>query len=184
MVTYVLKGPEALASYFTIEFKKELEAVDAAEDQVAAFAALTLYNRVDLRRRSLEAQLQTQRSQSSSELTFADIKHYGLTFAAQEATLFLCRPIMRRTVDDQVLETWHGCTINRLCIINVTTQEGIRELASWVNEIHHWGLTSHANAVEADVKHILMGRKGAKLRVSDIPVFSQPARQPGDDQDS
>lgn len=178
--TYVQRGTQALAPYFTIEFKKARQADEDAEDQVAASAALTLYNRVDLRTRSLKAQGLSPYSTSA----FADIKHFGLTFTGDWATLFVCRPMICETAgNEEVGDPWDGCTIGLLRQLRVVIEDDVKELASWVNEIHFWGLTVHADAVEADVKHILLSRRTVNLRVSDIQGAAQSAEHTGDDQD-
>lgn len=51
--------------------------------------------------------------------------------------------------------TWHGSVMSCLIKGDCSNPRGVALLESWVNEIHRWDLTKHAQSVQRDVKAIL-----------------------------
>lgn len=103
-----------------------------------------------------------------------DIKHYGITFQGPNFIVHCIRPAQlsripvfkgqgpnqtastQATTSDDALGKpsliWHGCIMTRLAQSDCGERSGVKSLESWINEIHHWGLTAHAESVQRDIK--------------------------------
>lgn len=138
--------------YLTIEFKRDDSEEQVAWNQVAAAAALALYNRFRLRQEALGQHCDLKQLQV--------IRHYGMTFTGSCYSIWIILP----QVTPQ--SKWRGCRMDRLFQGDCTTQAGVRDLIDWINEIHCWGLTLHGPECAKDVKLSLKARS-CGFRVSD-----------------
>lgn len=73
-----------------------------------------------------------------------------------------------KTVDG----AWTGCKAIYLDGGNCRTEQGVRRLLQWINEIHRWGLCEYALGCEDDIKHIL-SRAPNNVRVSGVGIGDQ-----------
>lgn len=167
---FVLPGPRVTAPYFTIEFKKDGSDLLQAEDQLAGSVALILYNRLQLRCRSLRESGRTPDTWGHQD--FADLKHYGIVFAGHEASIYMASPTLE--FQDTVLSTdpvwtpWRGCSLVPLSVLSANEAELVIDLRRWINEIHNWGLGAYRKAVQFDVK-LIFHHTGGKGKVSWTP---------------
>lgn len=142
--------------YLTIEFKKDDSSDLVARGQVAAAAALALYNRFRLR----DEGLQSSRKQWNSERVKV-LRHYGITLQASAYIIWVVEPNLTSKF------AWNGCTMSWLFGDNCKRPFGVRQLINWINEIHCWGLTVHGPMCEKDLKRCIVGNQGS-YRLSDI----------------
>lgn len=142
--------------YLTIEFKRDDSEEQVAWNQVAAAAALALYNRFQLRQEVLEA-LGQHWDMKQLQL----LRHYGMTFTGSCYNIWIIWPQVTTK------SKWSGCRMDRLFQGDCTTQAGVRDLIDWINEIHCWGLTTHGPECASDVKLSLKARESfSGFRVS------------------
>ena len=126
--------------YFTIEFKKDDQDSEVALNQLAGASALALYNRFCLRQKRF-SQKETWTTRRTRVL-----RHYGLTMEGEQYTVWCTRPTLTNDF------AWAGCEMEMIGYGLCSSDEDIRELIYWINEIHCWGLTKHALRVEKDIK--------------------------------
>lgn len=176
-LTYTLPQIQAMAPYLTIEFKKDDQDYEVAENQLAASVAVILYNRVRLRCDRLQA-CQTPRSNWSGK-HFADIKHYAIGFNGSQARIYRAYPnltfaevagealLTEQTESEHPANTiWKGCRLDDFSLMDAQRVDGVLSLQEWVNEIHCWGLGAHSEQVIFDIKGILARGQGGLDRVS------------------
>ncbi|KAI0966310.1 hypothetical protein F4678DRAFT_298604 [Xylaria arbuscula] len=162
----------ACAPYLTIEFKKNDETIETAENQVATASALALYNRWRLKDMALRAKTtrreDTTRKQKQnpggpdnadqqlqegkggsywSEVDKRQIRHYGFTFLRSQWTSWKIEP--------KEYDKWTGCTMTAAKRGNCRRLDDIQHLQSILNDIHGWGMLVHAEACQADIATII-----------------------------
>jgi hypothetical protein len=138
--------------YFSIEFKAKLESTRIVVNQVVAAGSVSLFNRYQLKLYAYP----------DNPKQFELVRHFGLTMEKERWTVWHFTP---KTVDG----AWAGCKVIPLKSGTCGTEQGVRSLISWINEIHRWGLCEYALGCEDDIKHILSGGSN-KIRVSDIGI--------------
>ncbi|KAK0262701.1 hypothetical protein LTR35_017697 [Friedmanniomyces endolithicus] len=152
--------------YLTIEFKKNDWKPGVAATQLLTAAAISLYNRCDLR-----AQAEPEGGNMD------DLKHYGITFEGSQFVTYVVEPMPALIPTPGVVDghdimvqpasleapsagsaaakpvhAWHGCEMRRLAQGDCTIPRDVERLVNWVNEIHRWGITRHAQSVQRDIK--------------------------------
>jgi hypothetical protein len=142
---YVYGDDWITCPYFTIEFKKHDQSNDQATWRACAAASIALYNRYLLKCKALAI-----RAERWTDFDRAQMKHYILTFVTSEYDIWVLRA---RLSEDS--SAWDGCSITNICCSMCTSKLGVRKLESWINEIHRWGLSVHADGCQTDVKTIL-----------------------------
>ena len=163
--TYVHQQ-EITCPYLTIEFKRDHASEEQARLQVVAAAAVALYNRFELRNR----RLQTQGAQWTEALRKV-IRHYGLTFSGSKYTVWVIEPRSSTSA-------WDGCVMRRLAFGYCEHIADVRKLVQWINEIHCWGLTTHARRCQKDVKLTMEAhQRSSGQRVSDIQADSEDGEE-------
>ena len=125
--------------YFSIEFKATTDNTRTVVNQVTAAGSVSLFNRYQLK---LDAHSQPTLEQLKSVL------HFGLTMEKETWTVWLFEPKIAN-------EAWAGCKIQNLDGGTCKTEQGVRRLLSWINEIHRWGLCKYALGCEDDIKRIV-----------------------------
>ena len=148
-----------VSSYFTIEFKRDLDAEVVVKNQVAAASSLALYNHFCLREQRLEL---TKDTWTKEDLT-VDIRHYGLTMQGSQYEVWCITPILS---DDK---RWAGCKMKLIGYGHCVNTYDVRGFFNWINEIHYWGLTSHGPSCQNDAKYML-SKMCKGIRPSDIGV--------------
>jgi len=138
--------------YFSIEFKARTDDTRIVINRIAAAGSISLFNRYRLK-------IDAYPHPTSEQWKL--VRHYGLTMEKENWTVWLFE---LKTVD----QAWAGCNIRRLGAGACQTEQGIRRLLSWINEIHRWGLCEYALGCEEDIKHIMNG--APNIRVSEIGV--------------
>jgi hypothetical protein len=141
----------AFCPYFSIEFKATTDDTRIVENQVAVAGSISLFNRYLLK---LDAYPQPTPEQ------LKPVRHYGLTMEKEKWTVWLFEP---KIADDG----WAGCKTRKLDRGTCMTEQGVRRLLSWINEIHRWGLCEYALGCEEDIKYIL-SRAPINMKVSAI----------------
>ena len=155
---FVLKG-DMIGPYSTIEFKKDLESLDEAENQVAAAGSRALYNRFLLKVRCMKKAGRTLKQKD-----FKHIRHYGATMTGAKFRIWCIQPLVSEDFQ------WKGCDMISLSSGNCAEREyDVKMLMDWINEIHCWGLTVFAPEYEADIKLAALSRSSGP-RISDIVV--------------
>ncbi|KAM0798185.1 hypothetical protein BDR22DRAFT_823535 [Usnea florida] len=153
---FVLKG-DMTGSYTTIGFKKDLESLDEAENQVAAAGSRVLYNRFLLKVRCMKKARRTLK-----QTDFKHIRHYGATMTGAKFRIWCIQPLVSEDFQ------WKGCDMISLSSGNCAEREyDVKMLMDWINEIHCWGLTVFAPEYEADIKLAALSRCSGP-RISDI----------------
>jgi hypothetical protein len=140
--------------YFSIEFKAKVESTRIVVNQVVAAGSVSLFNRYQLKLYAYP----------DNPKQFELVRHFGLTMEKERWTVWHFTP---KTVDGAW--DWAGCKVIPLKSGTCGTEQGVRSLISWINEIHRWGLCEYALGCEDDIKHILSGGSN-KIRVSDIGI--------------
>ena len=180
-LTYTLPHIQAVTPYLTIEFKRDDQDYEIAENQLAAAVALILYNRVRLRCKRLQA-CSTPQSDWKAE-HFADIKHYCIGFSGSQARIYVAHPslefvdgadgeiVAARAGEEAITENfvnliWRGSCLDDFTTLDAQTVDGVLNLQQWINEIHCWGLGKHSEQVVLDIKGILVQHEGGLDRVS------------------
>ena len=170
-MTYVREPSATAVPYFTIEFKKNDKLFDEAVNQLSITTSLMLFNRVLLRCSRLQAQLQGELARSFKEISFDDIKHYGMAFNASTAHIYIVTPILdcenpHPKAGKRPQHPWMGCRLQPIARYDVSRTGRVNELSAWINEIHNWGLGEHSRKFEQDVKLIAHHRNSSVGRVS------------------
>ena len=176
MLTFIVPKAEVVGLYLTIEFKKADQDATAAVNQLAAAAALILFNRLALRVRRLNEYLRPGNT-SHTLADFDGLKHYGVALAAQyvyiyEATPRLVKEMEVRDSEEDRLNAkriWQGCKLHLLVSLHLTREEEVLEMRSLVNEIQNWGLAVHSEDLIVDIKGILRKGQGGDERISLLP---------------
>lgn len=109
-----------------------------------------MYNRYRLRR-----QVATHKWTHEQE---CQLRHYVLTITKSNYTFWCIRPNLKDG-------DWDECTMTRIFLTSLTDEQGVYYFVDWINEIHRWGLTSHIESCEKDIKSLL---KTQRFRISDI----------------
>lgn len=136
--------------YLTIEFKKDGSTHEAVENQLVTAAALALFNRFLLRQTRLQRKQQVWREGQHGKV----LKHYGITFEGAQFSIWCINP--RLIVTDAGAQVqWKGCTMTQVSQGTCISYWDVERLIDWINEIHAWGLSSHAFGVENDIKFLL-----------------------------
>ncbi len=143
--------------YLTVEFKKDDDSEEAALNQVASAAALALYNRFLLREKTIGM---CSRKRWTKPLVKA-LRHYGITWTGSEYDIWCIAPTLTAEYE------WAGCRMTRVCCGDCVSASSVRELISWLNEIHCWGLRVHGPGCGKDVGLRMNGRRGG-IRIDDI----------------
>lgn len=143
------KALGSFCPYFSIEFKATTDDKRTVVNQVAAAGSVSLFNRYHLKLDSYPDPTREQLGQ---------LRHYGLTTENENWTVWLFELKIAN-------KAWAGCKVRNLDSGTCKTEEEVRELLSWINEIHRLGLCEYALGCGEDFKHIL-GR--ANIRVSEI----------------
>ena len=146
--------------YFSIEFKATTDNTRTVVNQVATAGSMSLFNRYQLK-------LSVHDGHTPEQLDLNFVQHFGLTMEKENWTVWLFKP----KVADQ---TWAGCHVRNLAGGNCRTEQGVRRLISWINEIHRWGLCEYALQCEDDIKRIL--NRGGKMRISAMGSSTAPMR--------
>ncbi|KAK3114581.1 hypothetical protein LTR53_006955 [Teratosphaeriaceae sp. CCFEE 6253] len=132
-----------LCPYLTIEFKRDSEDIAAAQSQAVTAGAVALYNRFELRcRADFEA--------VDEATALPDLAHYAITFTGPRYTVWRLTPNPLEEAS-----AWNGCCMVFLDHGDCTHTFDVTRLVEWINEIHGWGLSTHAQACEMDVKRVL-----------------------------
>lgn len=149
--------------YLTIEFKRDDWEPNLTTTLVAAAGALALYNRHQLRVRAIESDVNkcSQNIHQTHRLT--SIRHYALTFTGSMYTVWLLQPAAPSS--DRLPPVWNGCHISRLTHGDCTDGHGLGRLVDWINEIHRWGLTGHADGCQADIRRIFYANGVGSVKV-------------------
>ncbi|KAG8622951.1 hypothetical protein KVT40_009268 [Elsinoe batatas] len=171
-MTYMIHNKLATAPYLTIEFKKDNQTEEAAQNQVIKASTLILYNRLLLRRRRLVALGREPKSLKTED--FSDLRHYGITFVGGSATVFKIVPKLRTSADiaSEVVPEhfpWNGACMSKLATLDVVEATNIIDLRRWVNEIHNWGLGPNNISFVRDVKGTLLRKGHATGKISLSP---------------
>ncbi|KAL9123904.1 MAG: hypothetical protein Q9217_006711 [Psora testacea] len=125
--------------YLTVEFKRDDNDLDKAIDQAATSGALALYNRYRLRNRAV--------SDGWTHEQECQLRHYVLTITKSKYKFWCIRPSLK---DGK----WNGCDMAMIFVASMTSEQGVKSFVNWINEIHRWGLTSHIESCEKDVRSI------------------------------
>ena len=149
---------KSISPYFTIEFKRDLEAEIVVKNQVAAASSLALYNRFRLRERRLAVM-----EEPWTKERLMDIKHYGLTMQGSQYQIWCITPTLSQ------IGKWAGCEMKLIGFGFCDEPYNLRRFIDWINEIHFWGLTIHGPGCQDDAKHIL-SKISKGIRPSDIGV--------------
>lgn len=165
-LTYALPIVNAVCPYLTIEFKRDNESYEIAENQLAVATALVLYNRVCLRCERLQACNVPESAWAQKD--FDDIKHYSIGLSGSEARFYLATPCLQfdSTPEAGVDAIWRGCSLTNFRLIKVTSTDGVLRMRQWVNEIHYWGLGKYSEQFVFDIKGILVQHVGGLSRIS------------------
>ena len=131
--------------YFTVEFKRDDTNIKKAEDQVATFGALALYNRYQLRHRRTTVE-GTHEQQWTHEQE-CQLRHYTLTITRSIYSFWCLRPRLEGG-------KWNGCKMVEIFSGHLEQLQGAKDFVSWINEIHRWGLTNYIKSCETDIKII------------------------------
>ncbi|KAL1626909.1 hypothetical protein SLS54_002447 [Diplodia seriata] len=146
----------------------------AARQEVLCSAAVALFDRYRLRRCRMEtggADGGGERRRRKGRMGWtgrdaAVLRHYGVSVVGERWDVWV--------VQGHVTEEgkWDGCTMTRVDDGRFSGPHSVRMLLQWINEIHLWGLTVHAQAVREDsavcagVAEVLM--EGRKRRSSSV----------------
>ncbi|KAJ2897205.1 hypothetical protein MKZ38_004852 [Zalerion maritima] len=140
--------------YFTVEFKKDDTTAERAQNQIAAAAAMALYNRCLLKLERLKLT-----KNSWSEKHTSCIRHYGLTLQGASYTFWCIRLRPQPTPVSPHNWTWPGCEVVEATAGNMFTAPNVKHFIHWVNEIHRWGLTVHGQLCKKDVQFCIEGKE-------------------------
>lgn len=138
-----IKGQRKLCPYLAVEYRtgKSNEDKRVAFNQITGAMLLCLWNRFQLRKRALAAQEKDWKQEENSE-----IKVYGVRVYAEEYDVWVMTPIVNSEGE------WQGTTMKLLTDDTLQEVEGVQCLCLWINEIHRWALTIHAQQIREDVR--------------------------------
>ncbi|KAL8899218.1 MAG: hypothetical protein Q9207_006307 [Kuettlingeria erythrocarpa] len=128
--------------YLFTEFKRDGKSTLTVENQLATVACLALLNRFHLRLDRIAKAASSWTKTRNQE----EIKMYGITFEGIEYAIWCVTPEMTAEYE------WNGCSLTRIGHGNCTSGPDLRRLVGWINEIHRWGLTRHAQSCQDDIK--------------------------------
>lgn len=130
----------ALCPYLTVEVKKERssKAATMGRQQLAASAAVALFNRCRLRERTQGG------VHSAGSKLFKGLRHYGLLLAGVHYEFWCFQP-------HSSAHSWSGCSMRRICAGELDNDAGVRNYINWINETHKWGNTIHSNGCASDI---------------------------------
>ncbi|KAF2653000.1 hypothetical protein K491DRAFT_718468 [Lophiostoma macrostomum CBS 122681] len=147
-----------ICPYLTVQFEKDREvSAGTARNQIAVHGSLALYNRWLLKKIALDTnaakcmkeahgkRLPTDKSDEAewSEEAKKHIRHYAIIFQASNWELFCLTP--------KSYERWTGCEIASLTNNCCESVKGVEKLIQAVNDVHFWGLSTHAASCKADI---------------------------------
>ncbi|KAL8883466.1 MAG: hypothetical protein Q9215_008215 [Flavoplaca cf. flavocitrina] len=143
--------------YLFTEFKRDGKSTSTVENQLATVASLALLNRFHLRLDRIAKAASTWSKTKDPE----EIKTYGITFEGIAYAVWCVTPEMAAESE------WNGCSLTRIAHGNCTSRPDLRRLVGWINEIHRWGLTRHAQSCQDDIKLCLRDEDN-DLEVSEL----------------
>lgn len=133
-----------LCPYLTIQFTKDDEDFRVAQTQALVAGAMALYNRFDLCVHSLD----DDEEPTSAMLTA--LSHYAITFVGSRYQIWKLIPN-----ESSPPGKWNGCRMLALDDGDCSDVSCVAMLVAWINEIHRWGLLTHAPACDADLERTL-----------------------------
>jgi hypothetical protein len=125
--------------YFSIEFKAHDTHKRVVVNQVATASSISLFNRYQLKRRAYP---------DYDPEHFKLVRHFGLTMEKEDWVVWYFEP---KIADG----AWTTCKAMFLDSGTCRSEQGVRWLLPWINEVHRWGLCEYALECEDDIKHIL-----------------------------
>ena len=143
----------AFCPYFSIEFKARTDDQWVVLNQVAAAGSASLYNRYQLKLNAYPRPTHKQ---------WELVRHFGLTMERENWKMWLFEP----KIEEEA--SWAGCNIRNICSGTCTSEQGVRKLLSWINEVHRWGLCEYAPGCEDDIKHVILSKDPNKPRMSGV----------------
>lgn len=96
-----------------------------------------------------------KRGKTWSDKQLDNVRHYRITFRAEEYTVWCVRPSKPLDLRGDVSETWTGCVMESVHQNECDHTVGVQYLMEWVNEIHRWGLTVHGESCQSDIQHCI-----------------------------
>lgn len=141
-----------LAPYFTVEFKRHIEAAFKARNQVAIAAVLALYNRCLLK---IERLKRTRKMWTAKHT--GSLRHYGLTLEGSEYYVWgiFLKPEPNDASVCPHAWKWPGCSMVCLAHGDLLQTDGPLRLVEWINEIHRYGMGAHLKMVRKDLKMLI-----------------------------
>ncbi|KAH7062703.1 hypothetical protein B0J12DRAFT_736214 [Macrophomina phaseolina] len=154
MKDYVfVAGKRILSPYLSIEHKPDDKEYRKAKHQIVCSAALAVFNRFQLRQTTLQ-----RRGQPWADTDMDIVRHYGLHMMGRDYGFWLIRPIISPE------GIWDGCRMERLVRGQLDIESEIKVFIHWLNEIHRWGLTVHAQAVRQDIDICISEDQGNQVQ--------------------
>ena len=182
--TYVRQPAKTIAPYLTVEFKQAGKPSEEALNQLAVTSCLMVYNRLLLRCRRLQAQQFPPDQWNDSH--FANLRHYGVTFNANMADVYVATPILDFTnaksftfQDASFKHPWAGCRLQCLDRCDVMDPISAVGFCQWVNEVHNWGLGKHTRSIQDDTKEILKNTSTDELLLSRLSMTEEEKARAG-----
>ncbi|KAF9630412.1 hypothetical protein BFW01_g974 [Lasiodiplodia theobromae] len=138
-----IRGQRKLCPYLAVEYKirHDEDSSRISMNRVTAAMLLCLWNRFQLRKRALAAQGKDWKQEENSE-----IKVYGVRVLAAEFNVWVMTPVVNSEGE------WQGTEMKRLTGQTLQAVMGVQRLCLWINEIHKWALTIHAQQVKEDLQ--------------------------------
>ncbi|KAF2086040.1 hypothetical protein K490DRAFT_66966 [Saccharata proteae CBS 121410] len=130
-----------LLPYLTVEHKCDGTESRNAKHQIAASAAMILYNRFLVKGILLDLT-----GAPWSTVNTSNLRHYGLIMMGSKWSIWLARPRITRS------GKWSGCTVDCIDEGTMSSYTVIQKLGDWLNEIHRWGLTTWGTEVIQDLE--------------------------------
>ncbi|KAF2086414.1 hypothetical protein K490DRAFT_66604 [Saccharata proteae CBS 121410] len=143
-------GSSLVCPYLTVEYKNRGVRSDQekAELQLAIAGSVALYNRFllfqDASRTRSTVHVRTTKVPES-------LRHFGLTMCGDKCTFWELYP--KTEIKEGILE-WRGCTMKRLAFLSTLEKNDVERIGRWINETHHWALTSYFRQCVADIETI------------------------------
>lgn len=139
---------DALLPYLSVRVRARAREVVAARHELAAAAAIALFNRHELH----------HRRHPYNDNHHHQLRHYAILVAGHKYEVLRC--CMRGSDDDDdenddADAVWAGCRVARLSSGCLDDPLSVQDLMQWINEIHAWGAGAYAEAVSEDLLRVV-----------------------------
>ncbi len=167
---HVLQGGLTLP-YFAVEWRKEPEPLESAQNQIYTSGAIALYNRCLLKIERLKLT-----RKKWTEKHWYRLRYYGLVFNGTSYAFWSVRLRRQPMPVSPIRWFWPGCELVELTAGNMLGPPNVQHFIYWINEVHRWGVAEYGKGAKQDAEFCIKGRQEDERAGSARVYQARPSR--------